>query len=139
QRCAVRIDVPLSETLHLDKTAPCRVRRDLIVALDERGASRRICRAWVVNIDIHQLRSERAAKRRRQIAGLNAEDDVAGTAAVVVDLEVGDVESSSVEVTGRRIRVVAWAIVIAARVGDVEDLGPGDEVPNHRAAPLSRA
>src|SRR6266851_8083367 len=80
-----------------------------------------------MDVDIDQLSSERAAEGGREVARLDAEDDVPAAGTVVVDLEVCDVERSCVEIARGRIGVIAWTVVIAGRVADVEDLGPGNE------------
>ena len=53
--------------------------------------------------------------------------------AVVDHLEALDVEGAGVEVVRGRVGVVARAVVVAARVGDVEEDGAGHEVEDDRA------
>ena len=71
----------------------------------------------IVHVDVDELRTERAAERRRQVARLQPEDDVR---AGVEDLELLDVEGAGLEVAVGRIGVVAGAVVVAVRVGHVE-------------------
>ena len=82
-----------------------------------------------MDVDVDELRAERAAERRRQVARLQPEDDVG---ARVVDLEALDVEGAGVEVVRGRIRVVARAVVVVVRVGDVEEQRPRHEVEEDR-------
>src|SRR5437899_13094886 len=92
-----------------------------------------------MDVNIDQLSSERAAEGGREGARLDADDDVPAAGTVVVDLEVCDVERSCVEIARGRIGVIAWTVVIAGRVADVEDLSSGNEVPHYRAAGVSCA
>ena len=86
-------------------------------------------RCGVVDVDVDELCAERAAEGRGEVAGLDAEDDVG---AAVDHLETGQVEGAGVEVVRGRVGVVARAVVVAGRVGDVEEDGSGDEVEDDR-------
>ena len=71
ERGAVRVDVALAEALHLEQPAPGAPGRDRVVALQERGRRRgvRRRRGRVVDVDVDELRAERAAERRRSDRG----------------------------------------------------------------------
>ena len=100
--------------------------------------------AWSRLIEVHgfgqryvdELSTERAAERRRQVARLQAEHDVG---AGVVDLEPLDVERARLEVVGRRIGVVARAVVVLVRVGAFEDQRAWHEVEHDRACRVRSA
>src|ERR1700716_4071421 len=92
-----------------------------------------------MDIDVNQLRPERAAEGWAEVTGLQPEDDVSAACTVVVDLKRGDVKCAGVEVGRRGVRVVARSVVIACGVGHVEDLGAGDEVPDHCACGVGSA
>ena len=69
--------VALAEALHLDQPAPRERRRDLEVARRVRGGGRgRSTAPGIVHVDVDELRAERAAEGRRQVARLHAEDHV---------------------------------------------------------------
>jgi hypothetical protein len=68
-----------------------------------------------VDVDVDELRAERAAERRRQVARAQLEDD---RRSGVVDGEVLDVEGARVERRVRGIGVVAGAIVVVVGVVD---------------------
>ncbi len=85
QRGAARVDVALPEALDLDQAVPGRAGRDLVVALRERRRGRGgSWRGRVVDVHVDELGALRAPEGRREVAGLDPEDDVR---AVVVDLE----------------------------------------------------
>jgi hypothetical protein len=87
-----------------------------------------------VNVDVDKLGSERAAEYRAEVARLQAERDLR---ARVVHLELLDVEGSRMEVSRRRIGIVAGAVVVTCRVRDVEQLGSRHEVEQHRPGRMS--
>ena len=112
------------EALHLEALAPRRRRRDRVVArrVGAGGGRRRCSRPPYEHVE--QLRAERAAEGRRQVAQRGAQVDrrVLGQ-----HLEAGDVEGAVAE--GRRARVLvgARAVVVARRVADVVDARAADE------------
>ena len=68
-----RVDVALAEALHLDQPAPGERRGDREVARVDRavgGRRRGRDRAGHVHVDVDELRAERAAERRAQVARL---------------------------------------------------------------------
>ena len=97
------VDVALAEALHLDQPAPRRRRpRSCSCASRERRGGRGRRRARDVHVDVDELRAERAAEGRRQVARLDAEDDVAAA----VDRPGSRCRSNApgVEVVGRSDR-----------------------------------
>ena len=135
ERGPAGVDVALAEALHLDQPAPREAGRDREVAQRVRRRGRGRGCARNAHVDVDELRAERAAERLRQVARLQPEGHVG---AGVVDLEPLDVEGARVEVRGRRVGVVAGAVVVAVRVGHVEEQRARHEVEEDGALRLRR-
>src|SRR2546425_13219887 len=125
----MRVDIALAKPLHLDQAAPGRAERDPVVALRERRCRRgvRRSRRRIMHVDVDQLRTQRAAERWRQIVYLHLEG-CRYSIRTHDDTERLDVERTGVEVVGRWVRVVPGSVIIAGRIGDVEQHGPRCEV-----------
>ena len=82
---AAGVDEALAEALHLDQPVPGRVGGHRVVALREGRRGRVGAAGGVGDVDVDQLRAERAAEGRRQVRGLHPEGH--GVGAAVVDLE----------------------------------------------------
>src|SRR4029453_13756363 len=127
---AARVDIALAEALHLDQPAPRRPGRDAVVAQRERRRRGGARRGGVVDVDVDQLRAERAAEGGAEVAGLQPEDDVG---AVVEDLEALDVVGAGLEEGGGRVGVVARPVVVAVGVGGAGQNPPRRDGEDDRA------
>ncbi len=103
------------EAAHLDRARP---RVDGVVAAREERRGAGLGVAGIAREDRQQLRAERVAERRREVAQRRAQVD---RVAAVDHLEARDVERAGVEVAGRRVLERARAVVVARRVARVED------------------
>src|SRR5262249_31758247 len=129
----------LAEALHLEEPAPRRSGGDDVVALRERGRRRGV--SWrgarIANVHVDQLRAERAAEGRAQVADLGLK-----RRRLAVwrqdDLEFLQVERARVEVVGGGVGVVAGTVVVVRRVGDVEENGARREVEHDAARYMRR-
>ena len=136
ERCTRRVDVALAEALGLDQAAPRERRGDREVPRRVGGGRRGRDRAGHMDVDVDELRAERAAECRAQVTRLQPEDHVR---AGVVDLEPLDVEGAGLEVRRGRVGVVPGAVVVAVRVGHVEEQRARHEVEEDRARRVRRA
>src|SRR5215813_1962501 len=100
----MRVDETLAETLHLQQPAPRRPGGDDVVALRERGRSRGV--PWrgarIASVHVDQLRAERAAEGRAQVADLRLERRRRAVRRQD-DLELLQVERARVEVVSRGV------------------------------------
>src|SRR5258708_34869711 len=129
QRITMGIDVTLPEPLHLDQPAPRSTWRNRIVALRERSCHRSIGGrgARIMYVHIYQLSTQRAAKSRRQVASLQLEGD-GRTIRTHDDAEIQDIKGPCMEVCGRRIGIVARAIVVVSGIRCLKDKRPWSKV-----------
>ena len=136
ERRAGGVLIALAEALDLDKPAPRVRRRNSEVPALIGGLGRGRPGTGDVDVHVDELRPQRAPECLAQVSRLEPEDNLR---IGVVDLESLDVEGAVVEVVRRRVGVIAWTVVIAVGVADLEDERARHEIEQDRSLLLGGA